>query len=54
MAFRAIPEIVLFGSLAIMVTKNDSDGRPMALRHQVSLILRFGRLVNPDPALAGF
>ena len=39
---------VLFGSLAIVVTKNKRDGRPMTLRHQVSLILRFGRLVDLD------
>lgn len=41
-----IPEKKLFGSLAIVVTKINGDCRPMTLRHQVSLILRFGRLVD--------
>ena len=29
--------------------KNNCDGRSMTLRHQVSLILRFGQLVDLDP-----
>ena len=33
---------LLFGSLAILITINKCDFRPMTLRHQVSLILPFG------------
>jgi hypothetical protein len=33
---------LLFGSLAIIITKKFGDFRPMTLRHQVSLILPFG------------
>ncbi len=39
---------MLFGSLAIVVTKNNCDGRPMTLRLTLSRDLRFGRLVDPD------
>ena len=28
--------------------KNNDDRRPMALRHYLSVILRFGKLVDPD------
>lgn len=49
MTVKVIPESLLFGSLAIVVTIMNSDCRPMTLRHQVSLILRFGQLVDPDP-----
>ena len=37
---------MLFGSLAIMVTKNDCDRRPMTLRRRVFPVLRFGWLVD--------
>ena len=43
-----IPANLLFGSLAIMVTKNNRDGRPITLRHYLSVILRFGWLVDLD------
>ena len=44
---------MLFGSLAVVVINNNHDGRPMTLRHYLSVILRFGRLVDLDqqPAL---
>ncbi len=41
-------KILLFGSLAILIKKIIYDFRPMTLRHQVSLILRFGQPVGPD------
>jgi hypothetical protein len=40
----------LFGSLAVMTINGIYDFRPMALRHQVSLVLPFGSrsvLINP-------
>jgi hypothetical protein len=46
-----IPAILLFGSLAILVTMITSDCRPITLRHQVSLILPFGQPVNRDQHL---
>jgi len=43
---------MLFGSLAIIVTKNNNDVRPMTLRRRVFPVLRFGRLVDLDQQLA--
>jgi hypothetical protein len=39
---------MLFGSLAIIVKKNNYDIRPMTLRRRVSPVLRFGWLVDLD------
>jgi hypothetical protein len=42
------PGFAFIGSLAVIVTIIKSDFRPMTLRHYLSVILRFGWLVDPD------